>query len=261
MHSLLTLGLVALDMTGNLRTFGLIGGVVLLVIWWLSVKNTTALFYDKKKIRANIMFGAPGVILLLIGLYMMGSMKPESSEIYVANYTDKVGKIEVDGVSHEIASGSWEKIEVRSKEDSYAIKGYVGDSMVFDTTMGDGSWIGSLSDDRYVLAEEVVYAGSSFNADSDSLAYEMLMNPGVARFSSDIIEELYDFDNKSPETMSVSSQFGTVHKFDLQLLTQADLLKMMMDAMGSEGMEEGDSLLEEVIEEEVPSEDDADGGE
>ncbi len=251
MNSLLTLGLVALDMTGTLRTVGLVGGIIMLVIWLVSIKNTTALFHDKKKIRATVMFGVPGLILLVMGIFMFISMKPMSSNIYVSNYSPKEGKIVVDGNEHVIASGSWEKIEVRSKEENYSIKGYLGDSIVFDTTMGDGSWIGSLSDDKYPFAEEVEYSALSIGG-SDDLVYEILMDPGVARFSTDVITDLYDFDNDSPSSMSVSSYSSKVRKFDLGLMTQAEMFKMMIDAMGEdEGGEEGDVEEEDVEEEEV----------
>lgn len=252
MYSLLTLGMAALDMTGTLRLVGLIGGIVLLIVWWLSVKNTTALFYDKKKIRATFMFAVPGLILLLVGIFLFATGKPMSSYIYVANYSANDGKVEVAGTEYPIESASWKMIEVRSKEDSYGIKGYLGDSVVFDTTMGDGSYIANLSDDKIVVAEEVEYSSFSFGSAPDDLAYELLMGPGIARFSESTISDLYDFDETAPQTMSVSSSSSRVRKFDLQLLSQEEMFKMMMDALGSEEGETGlDSLMDALEEEEV----------
>jgi hypothetical protein len=259
MHSLFAQGMLALDMTGTLRNVGLIGGIILLVIWLMNIKNTTALFHDKKKIRATIMFGAPGLILLIIGIVLFATGKPMSSYIYVANYSAKEGKVEVDGQEFKVAAGTWEKLEVRSKEESYSIKAFLGDSAVFDTTMGDGSYIASLSDDKIVVAEEVEYSTYSFSSGSDDLSYEILMSPGIAKFSDNTISDLYDFDESAPETMSVSKGSSSVRKFDLQLMSQAEMFKMMMDALGDDkgglmdslgGDEEYD---EEVMDEEVDS--------
>jgi hypothetical protein len=246
MHSLISLAFVALDMSGTLRTVGLLGGIALLVIWVLSIKSTTALFHDPKKIRATIMFAVPGLILLAIGVVMFMSIAPMRSHIYIANYSTKDGRLVVGDNEYTVASGSWEKFELRVKEESYPVKGFLGDSMVFDTTMMEGSYIGSFSDDKIVVAEEVEYAANSFGSSPDDLDYEILMEPGIRQFSGKIISDLYDFDKSSPSSMKVSSSSSKVRKYDLQLMSQAEMFKMMLEAMGEEDGEGSglDSLLE-----------------
>ena len=186
--------------------------------------------------------------LFLLAVLVINGCSSASSHIYVNNGTSKEGKIEVGGETHIIAAGAHEKIEVSAEGESYPIKGMVGDSVVFDTTMGPGSWIGNLGGDKVVIAEEVEYSSMSFGNGSDDLAYEMLLSPGIARFSASVISDLYDFDNEAPEKLSVSSGSGGVRKFDLQLMSQAEMFKMMMEAMGDEELEEGDVEEAEVEE-------------
>lgn len=184
--------------------------------------------------------------LFVLGVLMINGCGSASSHIYVNNGTAKEGKVEVGGETHTIAAGAWEKIAVSADGESYPIKGMVGDSVVFDTTMGPGSWIGNLGGDKVVIAEEVEYSSMSFGNGSSDLAYEMLLSPGIARFSASVISDLYDFDKAAPEKLSVSSGSGGVRKFDLQLMSQAAMFKMMMDAMGDEEMDdEGDEEGEE----------------
>lgn len=235
MHSLLALGQLAMDMVGTLKIVGFVVGIPLVIIWWLTVKNTTALFYDKKKIRATFLFGIPGLILIVIGIFLLSTGKPMRAYIFVTNYGDREGKIEVNGDSYEIAARSWEKLEIRTKEDDFTAKGYFGDSVLFDTTLGQGSYISSLGGDKVIIAEEVEYSASSLAKASEDLGYEVLLGPGIARFSERIIDDLYDFDEEAPSTMSVSSLTSTVRKFDLQLTSQEALFKQFMDAIGSEG--------------------------
>jgi hypothetical protein len=156
------------------------------------------------------------------------------SHLHVANYSAKEGRVEIDGKTYPIASQSWQLVEIRTKEESFPIKGYLGDSLVFDTTMTGGSYIGNLGGDKVVIAEEVEYSATSLGSASEDLAYEMLMSPGIAKFSSLIVDDLYDFDEEAPNTMSVSSLTSTVRKFDLQLTSEADLFKQLLDALGDE---------------------------
>ena len=201
--------------------------------------------------------------LFLLAVLVINGCGSASSHIYVNNGTSKEGKVEVGGETHTIAAGAWEKIAVSADGESYPIKAMVGDSVVFDTTMGPGSWIGNLGGDKVVIAEEVEYSSMSFGNGSDDLAYEMLLSPGIARFSTSVISDLYDFDKAAPEKLSVSSGSGGVRKFDLQLMSQAEMFKMMMEAMGDEEYEdEGDEEVEgDGAEEEVEGEENVDRGE
>lgn len=245
MFPLFASGFVALDIAGTFSIVGIIAGILLLIIWGLTVKNTTALFYDKKKIRATAMFGAPGLILLVVGIFLAATLQPMAAHIYIANYGGKDGKVEIAGESYPIPSESWKRIEIRSREQNFAIKGYLGDEVVFDTIMGTGTYIGNFSEDRIVIAEEVIYSQFSSLANTDDLGYESLESAGIAQFSTDVISDnIYDFDQSSPEQMSVSSSSSEVRAWDLQIMTQQEMLKRMMEALRQE---EGGSTLDSLL--------------
>lgn len=240
--------MAVLDSTGTIRTACLVGGILLLIIWFAVVKNFTALFYEKRKIRATVLLGIPGLIMLVVGIFLLATSTPMSAYFYVSNSSDKEGKVEIAGTTTAIPANSWKLVEVRSKEDSYGAKGWLGDSIVFDTTMGDGSYIGSLGGSKTVIAEEVEYSALSFGSGSDDLVYEMIVGAGIARFSESLISDLYDFDSDAPETMSVSSTTSTVRKFDLQLMSDAEMFQMMMEALGREsGEDDGSSSLDSLF--------------
>lgn len=241
MFTLQTIAMLAMDMVGTLKIAGFVVGIPLIIIWLVRIKNTVALFYDKKKVRATVFLGIPGIILVITGIFLVATTKPMRAYIYLSNSTDKEGRVEVDGSTFTLAAESWKKIEVRSLADTFAIKGYAGDSLVFDTTMGEGSYIGNLGGSKAVIAEEVEYSAMSIGSGAD-LEFKILMTPGIEQFSTSLKSDIYDFDEAAPNSLKVSSYSSKVRKWDLQLKSQEALFQNYLDALGEEGMN-FDSLM------------------
>lgn len=243
---------LAFGIFGFFKGFGILIAIVLIVVWWTKVKNTTALFYDPKKIRATLMYFVPGFILLSLGLffnfvwsprYSSGDYSSDSynyveptptlAELYIANYTDKVGRIEVGDFRDSLDPKTARQINILSEADQDTIRLWVGDSLVLDTIIGKGCWVGNFSDDISVVAEEIVYSANIY-ANTEDLGYVLITRPEIERFSEYTYEEVYGFSTEAPKTVSVSSSTNRVSKWDVDILTDDELMQLLMDALGKE---------------------------
>ncbi len=261
MSTLFTFGIFGFR--GILTTVAIIGGIILVVRWWLTVKNTSALFHDPKKIKATFIMLVPGLILFFGGVYYRFFYNPyrydpysysggdyssidsepyvpTMARVYIANYSEKVGKIQVGDFVDSLTSKESRVIDIKSNKTSDTLRAWLGDSLVLDTIIGTGSYVGNFSDDISVVAEEVVYSANNY-ASTDDLEYIMLTHAGIERFSTESYEDVYGFESKAPQSMSVSSSTSRVHKWDVDLVTDEEFMKMLLDAIGKE---DGESSLD-----------------
>lgn len=267
MADFITLGFLGYGLITFFRTLGLIAAIVLIVVWWTRVKNTTALFHDKKKIRATLLFFVPGLVLLCLGIYFRFLWTPEydfdygsgyssnsdSTEyvptlanLYIANYADEMGRIQVGDFKDSLRSKESKELTIPSKKESDTLRLWLGDSLVLDTIISGGTYVGNFSDDVSVAAEEVVYSTYS-SASTEDLQYILVTKPGIERFSSSTYEDVYGFNTEAPSTVSVSSSTSRITKWDVSVMTDEELMQMLIDAIGKEGGEAG--LEEEESEE------------
>jgi hypothetical protein len=263
MTTLISFVVLGFGLIGFFRTLGFIGGIGLIILWWTRVKSTVALFHDKNKIRATLMFFVPGLILVLLGAYYrfiwtpsyddysFASEYPEVeyvptlAELFIANYSDKVGKIQVGDFVDSLQPKEARQIDIQSKKDSDTLRAWLGDSLVIDTILTGGSWVGNFSDDITVVAEEVVYSAYS-SASTEDLGYMLLSEAGLERFSTSTSESVYGFSSTAPSSISVSSSTGAVHKWDVSTLTNEELLAKLIEALGkSDDVEEDEDSEEE----------------
>jgi hypothetical protein len=261
--STLSFALLGYGLIRFFKFFGLIIGIGLIFFWWSRIKNTVALFYDKAKIRATLMFFVPGFILVALGIYFrfiwtptwdssdyMGSdyvaeeYVPKLADLYIANYSEKVGRIEVGSYKDSLQPREARDIVIKSKNESDTLRAWLGDSLVIDTIITSGYWVGNFSDDVSVSAEEVVYSTYA-SASTEDLGYVLISEPGIERFSTDSYEDVYGFASEAPASISVSSSSGSVHKWDVSVLTTEELMAKLLDALKENGDLEGEEAAED----------------
>lgn len=233
--------------------FWLIAAIVLGVLWWTRVKNTTALFYDKHKIRATLFLLVPAILCLGVFIYKRVSYEPYDwgssydsyssgsdvdyvptlAKLWVANYSDKPGKIKVGKEEYTVASQAKEELDIKSKLDQDTLRAWLGDSLVLDTVITGGAWIGNFSDDITVEAEEVLYSENSW-ANTDDLGYILLTGAGIERFSTSTYEEVYGFMSTAPSSITVTAG-SIVRKWDVDTKTDEELMNAILEALKSEG--------------------------
>lgn len=248
--------LVSYGLIRFLRGFGLIVGIGLIVFWLVRIKNTVALFYDKRKIRATLFLGVPGLIFLVLGLYFRFTWTPTYEDylsdypdsissleerdytptlayLHIANHSKKAGKLTVGDQTEEIPAGDWKKVIVKSSHDRDTLRAWLDDSLVIDTIIGKGSYIGNFSNDVTVVAEEVIYTSSTYGSsyNTDDLGYEMLTKPGIERFSASLVYDAYGFDREAPATMSMYRGTTSIRKWDLSLLSSDELMSKILEAL------------------------------
>ena len=260
MSTLVSFLVFRFGLIGFFRTLGLVAGIVLIFVWWSKVKSTVALFYDKAKIRATLMFFVPGLILVCLGVYFRfiwsPSFEPYSyssdydslpeeeyiptlATVYIANYSDKMGKIQVGDFVDSLKSKESKELNIRSKNDRDTLRAWLGDSLVVDTILERGTWVANFSDDISVVAEEVVYS-SYASSSTEDLDYILLSKPGIEKFSGSANEDVYGFESEAPATMSVSSSTSRIHKWDVDLLTDEEFMRQIIEALGKEKTAGGD---------------------
>jgi hypothetical protein len=254
-------GLSIYSLLGIFKTLGLIGGIVLIVIWWTRVKNTVALFYDKAKIRATMMFFVPGILLVIIGVGLriydysnrssysydsnddlssvIEDYVPALATLYMANYSEKVGRIEIGDLKETFDPKDKREIYIKTKLTSDTLRAWLGDSLVLDTIITEGNWVGNFSDDVSVVAEEVVYSSSS-DTDTDDLAYVSVSQAGIERFSGLSSYNVYGFGKEAPSSISMTAGSGPVRKWDVEALTDDAMMQKLMEALGKYKSELGE---------------------
>lgn len=228
--------MMSLDMIWNFKLIGLLGGIPLLIIWWLVIKGSKAMSDTPKLLLPTLLLGIPGLILLCVGIYLLVATSPMRANFFIANCTAKDGRVELEGHSYPVEVGSWEQIEFRTSAETFSVKGFVGDSLVFDTTMGYGSYIGTLGGDRYVSVDEWVYSRNLESVNMDDMISEILFSPGIFRFSEKLNPEIYGFDESAPDQIDVETTSGDVHAFDLSLITQEQVFKEYLSALAAGGI-------------------------
>jgi hypothetical protein len=243
---------------GPIGLYALLGiglGIVLIVLWITRVKNMTALFYDKRKIRATLFLGVPGLIFLLLGLYYRfiyipsyfdelsylddttynaEDYVPTLAYIHFVNKSPKPGRIQIGEQTEEVAAGDWKKINVQSKKDSDSLRAWLGDSLVLDTIITKGTYIGNFSDDITAVAEEVMYTSSTYTSTED-LKYIMLTGPGIEKFAFDLDYDVYGYDSDAPASITMYDNMTVKRSWDLKLLTADELVEMYLEALKEAG--------------------------
>jgi hypothetical protein len=191
----------------------------------------------------TLLLGSSGLMISAVAIFLLIASDPWRSQVYVVNESKLPGRIELDGVSFPVAAGEWETISFRTPAESYSAKGFIGDSMVFDTVMGEGAYMSLLGGDKFLLVEEWVY--SSKDVSGEELVYELLEVPGIVRFSEKTSPEVYDFSEDAPPIIEVDNALSTVHAFDLRILNQEQLMSEYYEEIMRKGLDY-DSLMEDL---------------
>ncbi len=79
------------------------------------------------------------------------------------------------------------------------MQAWIGEQLVMDTIIGVGRYIGSLSSDSYVFAEQVTYVPVEGRMNKrEGLSSFMVSEPGIERFDKGFEIEAFGFDSEVP---------------------------------------------------------------
>ncbi len=239
--------------------WGLILAVVLLVVWLFKVKGSfQSIFTNPKNRRVSLIFLVPALLLFAGGFYVhviwdryadrseydedglpilsedeyrevFGSNQPQLphlANLYIANYSRDTGKVMFGEETHMLLPNFQDMIEVRCEANTTRLQAWLGTSVVIDTQIQRGQYIGNLSDDATVIAQQVGYATGREAASLDlRLTSVSIAKPGIERFFDDSMEmEVFGFDQSPPATIYMDEGSTAKFKWDVNVVTQMDLL-------------------------------------
>jgi hypothetical protein len=209
--------MVSLDWIWNIEWVGFIGGPGLLLFWWLVVKVNTGKIFEKRNQLATFLLAPPGIILTISATYLFLTSEPWRSEIYVVNYTQQPGRLELDGQSYNVDAGRWEHISFRNSESIYSVRGFVGDSLVFEVNADEGIFLSLLGGRQVLSVEEIVYSRHHADVNYNELIYKVLENPGLLKFSNTKTAQIFDFYETVPMKQEQGLFGGDEHTFKLTI--------------------------------------------
>jgi hypothetical protein len=217
--------MVSLDLIWNLKIVCLLAGPALLFVWFLVMKVNSGGIFDRANITPTLVLAPSGIISILVAGYMIFFIPPLRCDVFVVNHAYITGRLELAGKSFEIAPGDWQEINFRNEAKRFSARGYLGDSLVFDTVMTEGSFLSLLSGNRYLRAEEWVYSQYLDDFDLTQLFSGILETPGILRFSEDTDEKVYAFEEEPPSTIKVDRASSEIHAFELSMFDNSEQIR------------------------------------
>jgi hypothetical protein len=239
------LTMVTLDWIWNIKIIGLIAGPITLFVWWLILKVNSGGVFEGNNLPPTLFLAPIGLVLVVLSAYLFLFSDPWRSKVYVVNHSQQPGYLELDGERFLVAAGEWEEISFRTAKETFSAKGYIGDSIVFDTVMGVGAYVSLLGGNKFLLAEEWVYSNDLEDVDRNDLVYELLEMPGIAKFTDKVNPKVYDFDEEAPPTIDTENFSSDIHAFDLSILNEDQLMQEYYKGILESGLNY-DSLMKEL---------------
>jgi hypothetical protein len=220
--------MISLDWIWNFELIGFIGGAAMLLTWGFIVKVNSGGIFERSNVWPTLVLAPTGIVLLVIACYLFFASDSWRSQLHVVNETNKPGYVELDGKRFAVAAESWEEITIRSPKEWFSARGFIGDSIVFDTVMGEGAYMSLLGGDKVLEVQEWIYSQNHDETENDDLFYAILQSPGIVKFSEKRMPKIYGFDESAPSSISVENASSDVHAYDLSILTQEQFMNVLI---------------------------------
>lgn len=202
MTTLFTLVFIVARIRGLLRIIAIVVGGWLILAWLFKIRNFRGFFSDPAKRRATFRLLLPGALMAVWGIYFLfvvpdypTYVSPPSSysstpvaapiaQLFIANASGKPAKLQGGKYITKLKPNAKEVVEIKSLDDTERLRAWVGDSLVIDTEIGRGTYIGNLSDNIVVIAEQIAYgSGRGKNMAALATGYQVLEGVGIKQFS------------------------------------------------------------------------------
>lgn len=217
--------------------------VVLLWKWMYAIENFKNLLRNPAKTHATLSNFVPALGLITLGVVIL--IGPASTrktfdekldhmaDLYLANYSDEEGRFQV-GTQEEVIEPHQTKMSgIYSDETNPDFKAWLGETLVIDTFMEWGSFIGNLSDDINVIAEEIIYSNTFFPENIAEPQYFLLSKPGIQRFTEVGGSDIYGFDRLPPKSVEVPVFIDKeARHWDVDARTDGELMKKLLEGLG-----------------------------